>query len=195
MAKIHQEIVFSAPPGRVYREIVDAAQFSKATGAPTVGNAAEGAAFSAFGGHITGRPRAVPDKLIVQAWRAKTWPAGSYSISRFELRPEGDKTRLVFDHDAFPEDQKEHLAKGWQELLGADPQVPRLRQEIADRRPDVFDRRCKEGLVAECGHCRPLLTKVCASFSSATHRGLAPVTAICSFVSLPSPGRNTHHRR
>ena len=59
--------------------------------------------------------RYVPDKLIVQAWRAKTWPTGSYSISRFELRPEGDKTRLVFDHEAFPEDQKEHLAKGWQE--------------------------------------------------------------------------------
>lgn len=116
MATIHQEIVFSAPAGRVYRAIVDAGEFSKATGAPTEGSAAEGAAFSAFGGHITGRHvELVPDKLIVQAWRAKTWPAGNYSISRFELRPEGDKTRLVFDHDAFPEDQKEHLAKGWQD--------------------------------------------------------------------------------
>ena len=46
-----------------------------------------------------------------EAWRAKTWPAGKYSLARFELRAEGDQTRLVFDHDGFAE---------------ADPQVSRL---------------------------------------------------------------------
>lgn len=115
MSNIHQEVLFAAPSARIYRAIVDAVEFSKVTGAPTEGAATEGAAFSAFGGHVTGRHlELVPDKLIVQAWRAKTWPAGTYSISRFELRPEGSKTRLVFDHDAFPEDQKEHLASGWE---------------------------------------------------------------------------------
>jgi uncharacterized protein YndB with AHSA1/START domain len=116
MSNIHQEIVFAASPARVYRAIVDAAEFAKATGAPAAGGEAEGGAFSAFGGHITGRHvELVPDALIVQAWRAKTWPLGRYSLARFELRAEGDKTRLVFDHDGFAEDQKEHLAKGWQE--------------------------------------------------------------------------------
>jgi len=42
-------------------------------------------------------------------------PTETAAEVRFELRPEGDKTRLVFDLDAFPEDQKERLAKGWQE--------------------------------------------------------------------------------
>jgi transposase-like protein len=47
----------------------------------------EGGPFSLFGGHITGRQvELVPDQLVVQAWRAKTWPAGVYSIARFELR-------------------------------------------------------------------------------------------------------------
>jgi len=115
MSNIHQEIVLAAAPARIYRAIVDAAEFAKVTGAPTEGAPTEGAAFSAFGGHVTGRHvELVPDKLIVQAWRAKTWPDGTYSISRFELRPEGPKTRLVFDHDGFPEEQKEHLAAGWQ---------------------------------------------------------------------------------
>jgi activator of HSP90 ATPase len=114
MATIHQEVLFDADAAKVYRSLVDAGEFSKATGAPTTGGEGEGAAFSAFGGHITGRTLAlVPNKLVVQAWRAKTWPEGKYSIARFELRPEGAKTRLVFDHDAFPEDQKEHLAAGW----------------------------------------------------------------------------------
>ncbi len=116
MSNIHQEVLFAASPARVYRAIVDATEFSRVTGAPTAGAATEGTAFSAFGGHVTGRHvELVPDKLIVQAWRAKTWPAGTYSISRFELRLEGEKTRLVFDHDGFPEDQKEHLATGWNE--------------------------------------------------------------------------------
>jgi uncharacterized protein YndB with AHSA1/START domain len=116
MANIHQEVVFEAGPARVYRALVDGVEFSKLTGAPTTSAETEGSAFSAFGGHITGRQvELVPGKLVVQAWRAKTWPTGVYSIARFELRPEGqgEKTRLVFDHDGFPEDQQEHLAAGW----------------------------------------------------------------------------------
>jgi activator of HSP90 ATPase len=114
MSNIHQEVLFAASPARLYRVLVDATEFSKVTGAPTEGSGAEGSAFSAFGGHVTGRHvELIPDKLIVQAWRAKAWPAGTYSISRFELRPEGERTRLVFDHDGFPTDQQEHLAAGW----------------------------------------------------------------------------------
>ena len=114
MSSIHQEVVFGAAAARVYRALVDATEFAKLTGAPTTGGEAEGSPFTAFGGHVTGRHiELVPDRLVVQAWRAKTWPAGTYSIARFELRPEGDQTRLVFDHDGFPEAQKEHLAAGW----------------------------------------------------------------------------------
>ena len=114
MASIHQEVVFDADPARVYRALVDAGEFSQVTGAPSTGSGGEGGAFTAFGGHITGRQiELVPNQLVVQAWRAKTWPAGCYSIARFELRAEGEGTRLVFDHDGFPDDQREHLAAGW----------------------------------------------------------------------------------
>ena len=114
MSNIHQEVTFTAAPSKVYQALVDAKKFADATGAPASGDGAEGATFSAFGGHITGRHvELVPDKRIVQAWRAKTWPEGVYSIARFELRADGKGTRLVFDHDAFPEDMKEHLSQGW----------------------------------------------------------------------------------
>ena len=56
----------------------------------------------------------MPDTRVVQAWRAKTWPEGLYSIARFELRADGAGTKLVFDHHGFPEEMQEHLAKGWQ---------------------------------------------------------------------------------
>ena len=117
MSTIHQETTFSAPPARVYEALADLKQFAALTGAPTTGEATEGAAFSAFGGHVTGRQlELVPGRRLVQAWRAKTWPEGVHSIVRFELTPEGKGTKLVFDHDGFPEDQKEHLSNGWRSM-------------------------------------------------------------------------------
>ncbi len=87
MANIHHEIPLSAPPARVYQALVDSKSFADVTGAPASGDSTEGATFSAFGGHITGRHvELVPNKRVVQAWRAKTWPEGAYSIVRFELR-------------------------------------------------------------------------------------------------------------
>ncbi len=114
MSNIHQEVALRAAPARVYEALANAKSFSEITGAPATGDATEGAAFSAFGGHITGRHiELVAGKRIVQAWRAKTWPEGVYSLCRFDLQADGNGTKVVFDHDAFPEDMKEHLAKGW----------------------------------------------------------------------------------
>jgi activator of HSP90 ATPase len=116
MSTIRQEVSFSAAPSRVYEALADLKRFAEVTGAPASGESAEGASFSAFGGHITGRQvELVPGTRVVQAWRAKTWPEGQYSIVRFELHPEGQGTKLVFEHAAFPEDMKEHLSKGWKE--------------------------------------------------------------------------------
>lgn len=113
--RIHQEILVEAPASRVYEVLTDAVQFSKMTGgAPTEIDAVSGGAFSCFGGMITGRNiECVPGERLVQAWRAKPWEAGVYSIVRFELKSEGKGTRLVLDHGAFPEGQGEHLDKGW----------------------------------------------------------------------------------
>jgi activator of HSP90 ATPase len=114
MSTIHQEVSFEASPAKVYEALVNLARFSEVTGAPASGDSTEGGAFSAFGGHITGRHvELVPEKRVVQAWRAKTWPEGVYSIVRFELRADGAGTKLSFDHEGFPEGQADHLANGW----------------------------------------------------------------------------------
>ena len=49
----------------------------------------------------------------MQAWRSASWPAGVWSIVSFKLKPQGSGTRLVLDHTGFPEDQRDHLAAGW----------------------------------------------------------------------------------
>jgi hypothetical protein len=71
MSTIHQETNFYAAPARIYKTVVDPKDFAEETGAPASGDSTEGAAFSAFGGHITGRHvELVPNKRVVQAWRA-----------------------------------------------------------------------------------------------------------------------------
>jgi len=118
---IHQEVMFKASRKRVYEALTDAEQFtkvvrlSKAPGGPAavIGKEA-GGAFSAFGGYITGRHiELAPNERIVQAWRAGGWEAGKYSIARFELKEQGEQTKLVFDHTGFPNGDAEHLLEGW----------------------------------------------------------------------------------
>ena len=112
---IHQEIDFNVSPQPLYEALLDAKQFTAFSGRPTEINREVGGAFSLFGGHIIGRNvELLPNQRIIQAWRVVTWPEGVYSIAKFELKPHGSGTRLVFDHTGFPEGLHDHLAEGWE---------------------------------------------------------------------------------
>ena len=124
---IHQEVAFKVSCKRVYDALTDAKQFNKVVmlsaavqsgmvprDKPVEVSSEAGGAFSAFGGHITGRHvELVPSERIVQAWRAASWGPGQYSIARFELVEQGSGTKVVFDHTGFPQGQAQHLAEGW----------------------------------------------------------------------------------
>ena len=112
---IHQDIHISATPETVYALLTDHQQFGQMTGgAPADIDPTAGGSFSCFGGMIVGRNiECIPGKRLVQAWRAKNWEDGLYSIVRFELQVDGDATRIAMDHSGFPEGQKVHLDQGW----------------------------------------------------------------------------------
>jgi len=125
---IHQEPSFKAAPQRVYEALINTKQFDgvtqlsaaikeegKALGnKPTAISNHEGGAFVLFGGYITGRQvELIPNKRIVEAWRAGSWESGVYSIARFELMEQGSGTKIVFDHTGFPKGLGQHLAAGW----------------------------------------------------------------------------------
>jgi activator of HSP90 ATPase len=112
---IHQEIEFDATPQQLYEALLDSKQFTEFSGRPAEINREVGGAFSLFKGHIVGRNvELVPNERIVQAWRV-TWPEGTYSTVRFDLKSQGSGTHLVFDHMGFPEGLHDHLAAGWEE--------------------------------------------------------------------------------
>jgi activator of HSP90 ATPase len=121
---IHQENNFKASPERLYAILLSSKEFSGCTKksfdnfTPTSASIdpVVGGAFSLFDGIIYGRIlELVPNQRIVEAWRVKDWPAGVYSIARFELKAQGSETQVIFDHIGFPEGLKQHLSTGWQQ--------------------------------------------------------------------------------
>jgi activator of HSP90 ATPase len=121
---IHQEADFTAAPQLVYQTLLSSKKFSACTKlsfsafSATSANidSAVGGTFSLFDGHIIGRIlELVPNQRIVEAWRVVDWPPGVYSIARFDLKPQGSGTHLVFEHIGFPAGLKDHLSAGWQQ--------------------------------------------------------------------------------
>ncbi len=115
---IHQEVTFKAKPGEVYAALMESrkhAAFTK-NGAAKISKKV-GGAFSAHGGYVAGiNLDLVENKRIVQAWRAKNWPKGVYSIVSFNFSKDGSGTKLIFDHTGIPDGQEDHLAGGWQKM-------------------------------------------------------------------------------
>ena len=114
---IHQEVRIKARAEKVYSALTNGKEFGKLTGAPAEISAAEGGAFSLFGGQITGRNiELTANEGLVQAWRVGAWPKGVYSIVRFTLEQAGDETKLTLDHSGFPDGAAEHLEPGWHKM-------------------------------------------------------------------------------
>ena len=115
-SSIHQEVVFSASPERVYKALTNSEQFGDVTSATAEIGGEAGAWCSCFGGMITGRHvELLPNQRIVQAWRVGDWMS-VYSIVRFELKAQGAETLLIFEHVGFPVEHFEHLESGWQKM-------------------------------------------------------------------------------
>jgi activator of HSP90 ATPase len=111
---LHYEADFGATARRIYEALLDSKQFAAFTGMPAEIDRREGGAFSMFGGLIVGRNvELIPDRRIVQAWRPAHWPAGIYSIVKFEFQEQGAQARLVLDHTGFPQEESVSLDHGW----------------------------------------------------------------------------------
>jgi uncharacterized protein YndB with AHSA1/START domain len=122
---IHQEAVINASPGQVYEYLTNGEMFATATELPARMSDREGEPFSLFGGRVEGRQiELVPAERVVQAWRfggahPEAWEPGVYSIVRFTLRPEGDATRFVIDHDGIPPESEARIESGYPTFYAA----------------------------------------------------------------------------
>ena len=92
---IEQSVRFTATPEDLFETYLDSKRHSAATGGVAQMSRKAGGKFTAWGGQLCGRNlMIIPNKMIVQAWRANHWKASdpdSILILRFSQAPEAAK--------------------------------------------------------------------------------------------------------
>jgi len=124
---IQQRVRFKASPAHLFNLYMDSGQHSTATHAKAVVSRKVGGKFSAFDGVITGKMLAiVPNRMIVQAWRAKHWRKAdldSILVLQFSKVESGTQIDLVHvnvpahDHDGVKEGWVRYYWKPWRAYL------------------------------------------------------------------------------
>src|SRR4249920_2487657 len=115
---IKQKVKFRASAKVVYQLLADSKLHSTFSGLKANISRKVGGAFSAYSGYITGiNVDLHPGKRIVQAWRAKDFPVGIFSMATFNLAETRDGgTELVLTHRGVPKDLIPGIEKGWREF-------------------------------------------------------------------------------
>jgi len=112
---IQQSVEFDVSPETLYELYLDSKQHSQATGAPAKTSRKVGGAFTAFGGQLKGENLLlVPNKMIVQTWRAAGWKntdADSILVISFSKTKTGARVDLV--HVNVPEYDHQGVTDGW----------------------------------------------------------------------------------
>ncbi len=100
---VKQSVTFKARPHDVYEALMDSRKHSQFTGSQASISREVGGKFSAFDGYSEGvNIKLVPDKRIIQTWRANDWPSGHYSRVTFSLKEAEGGTRLTFTQTGVP---------------------------------------------------------------------------------------------
>jgi len=111
---IKQTITFKASPHDVYEALMDSKKHAAFTGGKASISRKVGGKYSAYDNYITGKNlELVPDKKIVQSWRAVDWAEGVFSTITFKLTPIPEGTRLDFTHEDVPEGAEAEFTQGW----------------------------------------------------------------------------------
>ena len=113
---IKQSVTFKVTPHEVYEALMDSDKHSLFTGSKAKISREIGGKFTAFDGYSEGTNlELIPDKKIVQTWRASDWPEGHYSRVSFSLKELEGGTRLTFTQTGVPEEQFEDISQGWRD--------------------------------------------------------------------------------
>jgi activator of HSP90 ATPase len=93
---------------------MDSRKHGKFTGGKARISRKEGGKFSVYDGYATGKNlKLVPDREIVQTWRADDWPEGHFSKVSFELSRTKTGTKLTFIQAGVPFEQYADIKQGW----------------------------------------------------------------------------------
>jgi activator of HSP90 ATPase len=113
---IQQSVEFDVSPETLYEMYIDSKKHSLATGGPAKLGRRAGAPFTAFAGKLRGKNlMVVPNKMIVQSWRAMGWKKAepdSILTLTFSKTKSGGRVDLV--HVNVPEHDHQGVTDGWE---------------------------------------------------------------------------------
>ena len=112
---IRQTVVIGVAPKLVFGALINERRHAMFTGDTAAISRKVGGAFTCYGGYISGiNLELTPAKRIVQAWRSRGWPLGTFSLVTFALaRAAGGATRLTFTQVGVPASDTKDKAGGW----------------------------------------------------------------------------------
>lgn len=113
---IRQQVTFKGTPHELYELLMDAKKHGAFYGSSMTISRKVGGKLVSGDGYIAAiNMELVPDKKIVQSWRASDWPEGQYSKATWEFTPVIGGTRLFFTQSGVPEDQYAAVSQGWRD--------------------------------------------------------------------------------
>ncbi|MBI4019505.1 MAG: SRPBCC domain-containing protein [Candidatus Aenigmarchaeota archaeon] len=116
MKTIRQSIIFNASSHEIFEMLMDSEKHSFFTDDKASISRKVGGKISAYGGYIEGKNlEIIPDKKMVQEWRAIDWDDGIWSIITFEFKASGRGCKLIFTQEGVPDNQFKEISKGWKE--------------------------------------------------------------------------------
>ncbi|MDP1678492.1 MAG: SRPBCC family protein [Bacteroidota bacterium] len=111
---IKQKILFKTSPHEVYDALMDSKKHTKFTGATAKISRNINGKFSVYDGYAFGKNlELVPDKKIVQTWRASDWEEGINSQVVFEITPAKNGCTLIFTQTDVPDKHFSSIKQGW----------------------------------------------------------------------------------
>ena len=111
---IKQRISFKTSAHDVYETLMDSKKHSKLTDAAAKISRKIGGKFSVYDGYAVGKNlELIPDKKIVQTWRASDWEENQDSQVVFEFTPIKSGCTLTFTQTNLPEEYYSSIKQGW----------------------------------------------------------------------------------
>lgn len=116
IASVKQGCMLPGSAHEVFELWMDEKKHAEVTGAKVIMSRAVGGEFSTFDGWATGKNiELIPNKKIIQTWRADDWPPGHFSTLTVHLLPGHGGTKLLFTQTGVPIAQSKSVAEGWKD--------------------------------------------------------------------------------
>jgi activator of HSP90 ATPase len=112
---LHQKVSFTASPSTLFNVYLDSKKHGAAIDDKVTISRKVGARFTAFNGMLRGRNLViVPNRMIVQSWRAKSWKKNDPdSILILLFHGAGRSGQIELIHVGMPDYDSLPIKKGW----------------------------------------------------------------------------------